>query len=126
MAVKTQIKIEPFCGAEKEKFREFEQLFRGLIGVAAVPAGQQVNFLQLHLRDAALPFFQTLDAATGANVDLTLAALRDHFCNMQLQELHILKIEQQKFDLKKISQKISLLYYKRRHNEHILRQTFLE
>ena len=101
MAANAQITIEPFCGAENENFREFEQLFRGIIGVAAVPAGQQVNFLQLHLRDAALRFFQTLDAATRADVDLTLAALRDHFCNVQLQEVHILKLEQQKFDLKK-------------------------
>ena len=101
MAANAQITIEPFCGAENENFREFEQLFRGIIGVAAVPGGQQVTFLQLHLRDAALRFFQTLDAATRANIDLTLAALGDHFCNVQLQEVHILKLEQQKFDSKK-------------------------
>ena len=52
------------------------------------------------MQDAALRFFQTLPVATRANVDLCLEALRDHFCNVQLQEVHILKPEQQKFDLK--------------------------
>ena len=100
MALNAQIAIEPFCGAENENFWEFEQLFRGIIGVAAVSVGQQVDFLQLHLRDAALRFFQTLYAASRANVDLTLAALRDHFCDVQLQEVHILKLEE-KLDSKK-------------------------
>ena len=57
MAANVQITIEPYKGIENENFREFEQLFRGIIGVAAVPAAQQPNFLQLHLRDAALRFF---------------------------------------------------------------------
>ena len=72
-----------------------------MVGVADVAAAQQPNFLQLHLCEAALRFFQTLPAATRADVDLCLTALREHFCNVQLQEIHILKLEQQRFDIKK-------------------------
>ena len=57
-------------------------------------------FLQLHLRDAALRFFQTLPDATRADLDLSLTALRDRFCNPHLQELHVLTLENLKFDSK--------------------------
>ena len=85
MAANAQITVEPYSGSEKESFRQFEQLFRGFSGVAGIAAGQQANFLQLHLRDAALRYFQTLPALTRADVDLSLTALRDHFCNQDLQ-----------------------------------------
>ena len=101
MAANAQITVEPYSGSEKESFRQFEQLFRGFIGVAGVAAAQQANFLQLHLRDAALRYFQTLPAPTRADVDLSLTALRDHFCNQDLQEVHVLKLEQLRFDSKK-------------------------
>ena len=48
----------------KEDFLDFEQLFQGYVGVAAIPNEQQANFLQLHLRENALPFYQTLGPAT--------------------------------------------------------------
>ena len=44
MAPNAQITIEPFCGEENENVWEFEQLFRGIIGVAAVSVGQQADF----------------------------------------------------------------------------------
>ena len=61
---------------------------------------QQANFLQLHLREAALRFYQTLPAAIRANVENNLTALRDPFCNPQLQEVHVLKLEQLRYDSK--------------------------
>ena len=70
------------------------------MALAALPANQQANFLQLHLRDAALRFFQTLPLATRQNLELSITALRDWFCNPQLQELHVLKGENMKFDSK--------------------------
>ena len=100
MAANAQITVEPYSGTEKESFRQFEQLFRGFIGVAAIPNAQQANFLQLHLRGDALRYFQTLPEATRQDVELSLTALRDHFCNTQLQEVHILRLEQKKFDPK--------------------------
>ena len=101
MAANAQITVEPSSGSKKESFWQFEQIFRGFIGVAGIAAGQQANFLQLHLRDAALRYFQTLPAPTRADVDLSLTALRDHFCNQDLQEVHVLKLEQLRFDPKK-------------------------
>ena len=54
----------------------------------------------MHLRDAALRFFQTLPLAARQNLELSITALRDRFCNPQLQELHVLKLENMKFDSK--------------------------
>ena len=45
-------------------------------------------------------FFQTLPAATRADVNLSLTALRDHFCHQDLQEVLVLKLEQLRFDNK--------------------------
>ena len=95
-----QVSVEPYGGTEKEDFSEFEQLFQGYIGVAAIPNAQQANFLQLHLRDNALRFYQTLGSATRANVPASLIALRDHFCNPQLQEIRVLNLEQLRFNTK--------------------------
>ena len=101
-----QISVEPFGGSDNEDFAQFEQLFQGYVGVAGIANAQQANFLQLHLRDSALRFYQTLPALTRADVPLSLAALRDHFCNPQLQEVHVLKLEQSKFDIKRDSRKL--------------------
>ena len=100
MAALPQLPLTPFSGLEKENFREFEHLLRSILEVAAVPQAQQANFLQLHLRDAALRYFQTLPVATREDLDLSLTALRDHFCNPRLQELHVLNLENLKFDPK--------------------------
>ena len=48
-----QLTLNPFSVSEKEKFPEFELLFRSNLAVAVLPANHQANFLQLHLRDAA-------------------------------------------------------------------------
>ena len=94
------ITLKPYSGTEKESFREFERLLRSIIGVAGIAAGQQANFMSLHLRDSALRYFQTLDDATRADINLSLTALRNHFCNPQLQELHVIKLESLRFDQK--------------------------
>ena len=96
----SQLTLNPFSGSENENFPEFEHLLRSILSVAALPANQETNFLQLHLRDAALRFFQTLPLATRQNSQLPITALRDRFCNPQLQELHVLKLENMKYDSK--------------------------
>ena len=98
-----QVSVEPFGGSDTEDLAQIEQLFQGYVGVAGIANNQQANFLQLHLRDDALRFYQTLPPLTKGDVPLSLAALRDHFCNPQLQEVHVLKLEQSKFDIKKDS-----------------------
>ena len=95
-----QILVEPYGGTETDNFQQFEQLFRGYIVVAGIDPGQQANFLQLHLREAALRFYQTLSAAIKANVESSFTALRDHFCNPQIQEVHVMKLEQLRYDAK--------------------------
>ena len=100
MAANAQITVEPYSGAENQSFRLFEHLLRGFISVTAIPANQQSNFLQLHLRDAALRYFQTLLEATRNDLELSLTALRDHFANQDLQEVYVLKLEQLRFDPK--------------------------
>ena len=74
-----QLTLNPFSGSENENFREFELIHRSILAVAALPANQQANFLQLHLRDAALQFFQTLPLATRQNLELSITALRIDF-----------------------------------------------
>ena len=81
-----QITLKPYGGLDKESFREFERLLRSIIGVAAIAGAQQANFLQLHLKDGALRYFQTLPEATRNNLELSLTALRNHFCNPHLQD----------------------------------------
>ena len=79
------------------------------MAVAALPANQQANFIQLHLRDAALRFFQTLPLAIRQNLEPSITALRDRFCNPQLQEIHVLKLENMKFDSKTDTPEIFLV-----------------
>ena len=55
--VQPQLTLNPFSDAEKESLGEFELLLSSIVAVAALPSNQQANFLQLHLRDAALRFF---------------------------------------------------------------------
>ena len=54
----------------------------------------------MHLRDAGLQFFQTLPLATRQNLELSITALRHRVCSPQLQELHVLKLKNKKFDSK--------------------------
>ena len=61
------------------------------------------------MRGDALRFYQTLHAATRANAANSLAAIPDHFSNPQLQEVHVLKLEQLKFDSKKDTPEIFLV-----------------
>ena len=70
------------------------------MAVGAIPNAQQSNFLLLHHRDAALGFFQTLPLATRQNLELSITALRDRFCNPHLQKLHVLILKNMKYDSK--------------------------
>ena len=95
-----QLALNPFSGSETENFREFELLRRSILAVSALPANEQANFLQLHLRHAALRISQTLPLATRQILEPSITALRDWYCNPQLQELRVLELENMKFDSK--------------------------
>ena len=94
------VTIIPFTGKTTEDFNQFEELLRGIIGVAGIAGPQQANFLHLHLKDDALSFFQQLPVAVRTDLDQSLAALRTRFGNNGLREIHVLKLENQKFDTK--------------------------
>ena len=113
-----QVSVEPYGGNDAENFAQFDQGFNGFIGVAAIPAGQHANFLQLHLRGDTLQIYQKLDAATRANAANSFAAIRDHFSNPQLQ-VHVLKLEQLKFDARKDTPKNFLVSLQKKHSELI-------
>ena len=100
MAAQAQITVDPYSGEETENFRQFEQLFKGFVDVAVIRANQRAIFFQLDLRGPALRFFQTLPKATRDYVDLSFTALRNHFCHIQLQEVHVLNLEKLRFDPK--------------------------
>ena len=95
-----QINITPFSGSETDNFNEFEQLITGAIGVAAIAAAQQANFLQLHLKGDALRYFLTLPEATRLVFEDSITALRHRFTQDDLREIRIIKLENQKFNPK--------------------------
>ena len=95
-----QINITPFSGSETDNFNEFEQLITGAIGVAAIAAAQQANFLQLHLKGDALRYFLTLPEATRLIFADSITALRNRFTQDDLREIRIIKLENQKFNPK--------------------------
>ena len=63
----------------------------------------------MHLRDAPLLCFQTLLLATRQNLELSITALHDRFGKPQLQELHVLKLENLKFESKTDTPEIFLV-----------------
>ena len=95
-----QINITPFPGSKMDNFDEFEQLIKVAIGVAAIAAAQQANFLQLHLKRDALRYFLTLPEATRLVFEDRITALRNRFTQDDLREIRIIKLENQKFNPK--------------------------
>ena len=73
---------------------------RSYCEVTNISNNQRAGFLKFHLGDSALRFYLTLAEATRNDFELCLAALKRHFCNPQLTELHLMKLESLKFDSK--------------------------
>ena len=65
--------------------------------MANINADRRVDYLKLQLQDAALQFFHTLDDETRNDLELTFTALKDHFCNPNLKEIHHINLENLKF-----------------------------
>ena len=88
-AAQSLVTIQKFGGTSSESWTDFESLFRSLVEVANIDAAQRVGYLKLQLKDSALQFFHTLDNATRGDLELTLTALKNHFCNPNLKEIHL-------------------------------------
>ena len=96
----SNITLSKFAGGDHENWHNFETLLRSTVVVADVPNARRPGFLKLHLEGPALQFFQTLDAAVQGHFENAITALRNHYCNPQLVELHKIKFENLKFDIK--------------------------
>ena len=94
-----RITLNPFRGKTDENWPDFESL-RSLINVGNIPNANRAQFLQLHLLDQAFQFFRTLPQATIDDFDAAITALRNHYCNPNLRELHKLQLQNLKFDHK--------------------------
>ena len=84
----SNITLTKFSGGDSENWNDFEALLRSTMDVADVQNARRPGFLKLHLEGAALQFFQTLDNATQTHLENAITALRNHYCNPQLTELH--------------------------------------
>ena len=83
-----------------DNWTDFESLFRSIVEVTGIADAQRVGFLKLHLKDSALQFFHTLDQNTRADLELTITALKNHFCNPNMKEIHHINLENRKFNHK--------------------------
>ena len=91
-AANTTISLKQF-GSESEIWRDFESQLRSIIQVANVDAGNQVDHLEIHLKDNVLQCFHTLDAHPRGIMNRCLNALKTHFCNPTYEELYITQLE---------------------------------
>ena len=94
------ITLNPFRGKIDKIWPDFETLLRSLMNVGWMAAGNQPQFLQLYLLDEALQFFRTSPELTRDNFDLTITALRNHYSNTNLRELHKVQLQNLKLEHK--------------------------
>ena len=99
-AAASLVSIQKFGGSSTENWTDFESLFRSLVDVANINADRRVDYLKLQLQDAALKFLHTLDDKTRNDLELTLTALKDHFCNPNWEEIHHINLQNLKFNNK--------------------------
>ena len=92
--------LPKYGGSSTDNWTDFESLFRSIVEVTRIADAQRVGFLKLHLKDSALQFFQTLDQNTRADLKITITALKNHFCNPNLKEIHHINLENLKFNHK--------------------------
>ena len=99
-AAQSTVSLPKYGGSSADNWTDFESLFRSIVEVTGIADAQRVGFLKLHLKDSALQFFHTLDQNTRADLELTITALKNHFCNPNLKEIHHINLENKKFNHK--------------------------
>ena len=75
-------------------------MFRSIVEITGIVEAQGLGFLKLHLNDSALQFFDILDQNTRSELELTKAALKNHFWNPNLKEINHINFENMKFNHK--------------------------
>ena len=99
-AAQSTVSLPKYGGCSTDNWTDFESLFRSIVEVTGIADAQRVGFLKLLLKDSALQFFHTLDQNTRADLELTITALKNHFCNPNLKEIHHINLENMKFNHK--------------------------
>ena len=97
----TTVSLNKFGGLPTENWEDFESLFRSTREIVNINGAQAADFLKIHLKDSALHYYHTLPNDVRADVNRCLVSLRDHFSNPNLREVHLIELENQKFDHKK-------------------------
>ena len=90
------VSLPKYGGSSTDNWTDFESLFRSIVDVTGIQVNQRVGFLKLHLKDSALQFFHTLDENIKADLELTITALKNHFCNPNWREIHQINLENMK------------------------------
>ena len=103
-AAQSTVSLPKYGGSSIDNWTDFESLFRRIVEVTGIADAQRVGFLKLHIKDSALQFFHTLDQNTRADLELTITALKNHFRNPNLKEIHHINLENMKFNHKTESQ----------------------
>ena len=97
-AAQSTLNLPKYGGSSTDNWTDFESLIRSIVEVTRIADAQRVGFLKLHLKDSALQFFHTLDQNTRADLELTITALKNHFCNRNLKEIHHINLEKMKIN----------------------------
>ena len=99
-AAQSTVSLPKYGGSSADNWTDFESLFRSIVEVTGIADAQRVGFLKLHLKDSALQLFHTLHQNTRADLELTITALKNHFCNPNLKEIHHINLKNMKFNHK--------------------------
>ena len=96
-AAQSTVSLSKYGGSSTDNWTDFESLFRSIFEITEIADAQRVGFLKLHLKDSALHFFHTLDQNTRADLELTITAFKNQFCNPDLKDIHHINLENIKF-----------------------------
>ena len=99
-AAQSTVTLPKYGGSSTDNWTDFESLFRSIVEVTGIAAAQRIGFLKLHLKDSALQFFHTLDENTRTDLEQSITALKNHFRNPNLKEIHHINLENMKFNYK--------------------------
>ena len=56
--------------------------------------------MKIHLKDEELQFFMTIPEITSGDLELKLQTLKDHFHKTNVKEIHLIELENLKYDSK--------------------------
>ena len=96
-AAQSTVTRPKYGGRSTANWTYFESLFRSIVEVTGIATAQRVGFFKLYLKDSALHFFHTLDKNTRADLEKSITALKNHFCNPNLKEIHHINLQNMKF-----------------------------